>query len=76
MGIELTRTQNDEGPALGGAILAAVACGEYKNVEEACKAIVTTHVAETPDPELTAKYEAKYQKFSKLYPMCKEAGLW
>ena len=76
LGIELTRTQNDEGPALGGAILAAVACGEYKNVEEACKAIVTTHVAETPDPELTAKYEAKYQKFSKLYPMCKEAGLW
>ena len=76
LGIELTRTQNDEGPALGGAILAAVACGEYKNVEEACKAIVTTHVAETPDPELTAKYEAKYQRFSKLYPMCKEAGLW
>ena len=31
---------NDEGPGLGGAILAAVACGEYASVKEASEKIV------------------------------------
>ena len=24
-----------------------------------------------PDPELTAKYEARYQQFKEIYPACK-----
>ena len=33
-----------------------------------------TKVKETvePDAELAARYEAKYQKFKKIYPSCKE----
>ena len=76
LGIELTQTVNDEGPAMGAAILAAVACGEYKSVEEACNSIVIKHVSEVPDPEITARYEERYKEFSKIYPTFKEAGLW
>ena len=61
----------EEGPAMGGAMLAMVACGVYSSVEEACKAIVEIVGSEEPDKELTAKYENRYQAFKKLYPACK-----
>ena len=76
LGIELTQTENDEGPAMGGALLAAVACGEYASVEEACAATVSKHVSVVPTPELVAKYDERYKEFSKIYPAMKEAGLW
>ena len=62
----------EEGPSMGGAMLAAVGCGAYPDVETIAEKFV--HVVETvePDPELVAKYEERYQKFKKLYPTMKE----
>lgn len=60
--------ENEEGPGLGGAILAAVACREYPTVQAAADKIVKIAKKEAPDPELVAKYEEKYQYFRKLYP--------
>ena len=56
----------EEGPSMGGAMLAAVGCGAYPDVETIAEKFV--HVVETvePDPELVAKYEERYQKFKKL----------
>ena len=62
----------EEGPGMGGAMLAMVACGAYASVEEAAAAIVKTAGTEVPDPELVAKYEEKYQQFKKLYPALKD----
>ena len=61
----------EEGPGMGGAMLAAVACGVYDSVEDAAAKIV--HVVETiePDPELVDKYEDRYQKFAQIYPTVK-----
>ena len=63
--------ENEEGPSMGGAILAAVACGEYGSVEEAAGKIVK--VVETVEPEtaLVAKYEERYRQFKEIYPACK-----
>ncbi len=63
--------ESEEGPGLGGAMLAAVGCGEYASVEEAAAKIV--HVIDTiePDAELAAKYDARYQQFKQIYPTCK-----
>ena len=64
--------ETEEGPSLGGAMLAAVACGEYASVEQAAAKIVKVVDTVEPDPELAAKYEARYQQFKQIYPACKE----
>ena len=63
--------ESEEGPAMGGAMLAAVACGEYASVEEIAEKFVKVTGTVEPDPELTAKYEDRYQKFRQIYPACK-----
>ena len=71
MNMKVDVIESEEGPALGGAMLAAVGCGEYASVEEAAKAIVKVLDVEKPDPELVKKYEEKYQQFKAIYPACK-----
>ena len=62
----------EEGPSMGGAILAAVADGRWENVKSAADDIVKIKETVTPDPALTAKYEEKYQIFKTFYPALKE----
>lgn len=61
----------EEGPSYGGAMLAAVACGVYENVEAAAKAIVKVVDTVEPDAVLVERYEKQYQKFVKIYPALK-----
>lgn len=68
LNLKLEIIESEEGPALGGAILAAVACGEYATVKEACEAIVKVIEVVEPEPELVKKYEEKYKKFKMIYP--------
>lgn len=70
-GIPVIRPLIEEGPAYGGAILAMVADGAYKNVEEATDKLVKEKDITYPDTEITAKYEKKYQAFKKMYPALK-----
>ena len=63
--------KSEEGPAMGGAMLAAVACGEYASVEEIAEKFVKVTGTVEPEPELAAKYEECYQKFRQIYPACK-----
>lgn len=63
--------ESEEGPALGGAMLAAVACGEYKNVEEAAAKIVRIVDTVEPEEELVKKYDERYQQFRQIYPACR-----
>lgn len=63
--------ESEEGPALGGAMLAAVACKEYSSVAEAARAIVKIKETVEPEPELAALYEERYQQFKEIYPVCK-----
>lgn len=74
LGIRVKVVEVEEGPAYGGAILAAIANGVYASVEEATKAIV--HESETVEPEkgLTLAYEENYRKFTQIYPAIKEVS--
>ena len=63
----------EEGPGMGGAMLAMVAAGAYESVEAAAEAIVKVSGTEEPDPALVEKYEARYQQFKTLYPALKDA---
>lgn len=60
-----------EGPSMGGAMLAAVACGEYPDVKTACEKIIKIKSTEAPDPELACRYEEKYQQYRRIYPALK-----
>lgn len=71
LGICVDVPESEEGPSMGGAMLAAVACGAYKSVEEAAQAIVKMKEVIEPEPELTALYELRYQKFREIYPVCR-----
>lgn len=72
LNIKVDVLETEEGPSLGGAMLAAVACGEYASVEEAAAKIVKVVDTVEPEPELAAKYEARYSQFKNIYPACKE----
>ena len=62
----------EEGPSMGSAILASVACGQYGSVREAVGRIVKMTGSEEPSAEIAQRYEQKYQTFKKLYPALKE----
>lgn len=57
---------NNEGPALGGALLAAKGCGAEININNDIKYTVK------PDKALAEIYARKYNKFKKLYPLLKD----
>lgn len=71
LNIEIEILEAEEGPALGGAILAAVACGEYASVEAAAKAIVKIKETVAPAAALALAYQKKYEVFKGLYPAIK-----
>ena len=72
LNIKVDVIESEEGPAMGGAMLAAVANGEFASVEDAAAKIVKVVDTVEPEPELAAKYEEKYQKFAKIYPTVKD----
>lgn len=72
MNLQVDVPEVEEGPAMGGAMLAAVGCGAYPDVETICKKIVKVVDTVSPQPELVEKYQERYEKFRKLYPTMKE----
>ena len=71
MNLKVDVIESEEGPALGGAMLAAVGCGEHPDVETIAEKLVKVVDTIEPEPELVAKYEERYQQFRKLYPAVK-----
>ena len=71
LNIRLDVLESEQGPGMGGAILAMVACGAYPTVADACARLV--HTAETvePDPDTAGRYELRYRQFRSLYPALK-----
>ncbi len=72
MNLKVDVIESEEGPGYGGAILAAVACGEYASVEEAASKLVKVIDTVEPDPAIAARYEEQYRKFVKMYPALKD----
>ena len=63
--------ESEEGPSMGGAMLAAGACGEDGRGEEIAAKVVKVVETVEPEAELVAKYEERYQQFKRIYPACK-----
>ena len=71
LNISLDIPKTEEGPGYGGAMLAMVCCGEYESVDACAEALLSVTETIEPDPEIAARYEDQYQKFSLIYPALK-----
>lgn len=65
---EIYTNQDNEQACVGAAITAAIACGAYKNYNEACDKIVHMNdLVVTPNRENQKAYEESYGIFKELY---------
>ena len=71
LNITLECPKTEQGPGMGAAMLAMVACGEYCSVSAACDKLVSVSSLVKPEAKLVEKYEGRYQRFKKIYPTCK-----
>lgn len=71
MDLKVDMLEVEEGPALGGAMLAAVGCGAYPDVETIAGKLVKVKGTVEPEKELVEKYEEKYRRFREIYPAVK-----
>lgn len=71
LNVKVDVIESEEGPALGGAMLAAVACKEFESVNDAASKIVKIVETVTPDATLVEAYNKKYNIFKQLYPNMK-----
>lgn len=64
---------SEEGPAYGASILASVACGLYKTVDEACCKLIKVTETIIPINENVKKYEKVYDIYKDLYFVLKDS---
>lgn len=72
MNLKLEVIESEEGPALGGAMLAAVGCGEYPDVKSIADKVVKVVDTIEPEEELVSKYEEKYKEFNNIFSNIKK----
>ncbi len=70
--VRVVKSKNTQGPAMGAAILAMVATGEYSTVKEACDAVVNMDEYIDFDDDIAKKYERGYLRFKKLHGSLKD----
>ncbi len=58
----------EEGPSMGGAILAAVGCGAFPDIIKAGDIVRNVSGTIEPDTYLMEKYDEGYEKFRRFYP--------
>jgi len=71
LNVEVYTMKNEEGPALGAAILAMVGDGLYKSVQEACRNIVKLGKLYKQNNKNINIFNKKYEKFVIIYPRVK-----
>jgi len=71
LNVEVDKINSTEGPAFGAAILAAVGCGAYQSVEEACSKLIKVTETTKPETQIVDLYQERYNTFKQLYPTLK-----
>ena len=68
----ITTVSNNEGAALGAAILAGVGAGVYESVPAACDLILRTNKPQLPDRSMKAAYDNIHAIYREVYGNLKE----
>jgi len=70
-GRKVVTINTEEGPAYGVALLAAVGAGEFKDVQEACRATIRVVQETSPDRAARKHYDRAFPVYQQLYPSLK-----
>ncbi len=71
-GKEVVSLRNEQGPAMGAAIIAAAGCGWFESLQEAAAVFVQNDVSVMPDPEKTKRYEQIFALYQQVYTQTKD----
>jgi xylulokinase len=71
-GRPIRRTEVDEGPAYGAALLGGVAAGVFADVAEASSRVRLREEVTEPDPERARRYDELYAVYASLYGALRE----
>lgn len=71
-GQKVVTLNTEQGPAYGVALLAAVAGGEFKSVEEACGATIRANCEYRPQRTRHLQYRAVFEAYQRLYLSLKD----
>ncbi|MBA4018664.1 MAG: xylulokinase [Pirellula sp.] len=66
-GQKVTTLNAEEGPAYGVALLAAVGCGAFKNIQEACAATIRVEKETPPQKPAVRTYDTAFPIYQRLY---------
>jgi len=72
LNIDILIPEVEEGPGVGAAMLAMVACGEYENIKVCAEKLVKIKEVLAPDKGIAELYEKQYQKHVQIYPALKD----
>ncbi|MBU3216796.1 xylulokinase [Clostridium estertheticum] len=70
--LKVSSINSKEGPAYGAAILAAVGCGLYDNVDDACNSLIKITDTIMPIAKDVDKYDKTYKVYASLYGCLKD----
>ena len=70
-GKKVVKTNIEEAPAYGVALLAGVGTGIFENTREVCKKTIKVIDIMEPNPKNVKQYEKYYQIYHSLYPALK-----
>lgn len=73
-GLPFVTTRVSDAPALGSALLAAVAAGLFPDIHAAAKAMVHVERVVHPNPQLHEEYKRHYDAYKELYPALKQCA--
>lgn len=70
-GTEVSRLDNEQGPGMGAAMLAAYGCGWFSSLEECASQFIRKSEVFTPIPENREKYENLFAVYRNIYAATK-----
>ena len=73
LGRPIRRTRVDEGPAYGAALLAGVACGAFRDGDEAMQLVGVREETTEPDPACARRYDELHSIYATLYASQRDA---
>ena len=71
-GLPIATVQPSGGAAYGAALLAAVGCGMFHDIDEAARTCTSVGGTFEPNTNMTATYNELYGSYRRLYPALKD----